>query len=280
MEFLRVVEVFPPLFPSSRSGRGYLEVDAGLDQFVAEARANKGNADVMLVADVKDRKILKLSSLEATILLKLRGGTEAAPVIVLRDLDRPRYLSAVLTCLTLGLGHAMIAWGDDYPTGSGVLRGRDFTTLAESIREAVLLRKRARSATEFLAPVNVESLGAPRGLALAKGRVRAGAALLLAQPPTIDLEALGEHLRILRAAKLESRVLLNVFPFKGPEDLRRCEAYFGWRFPKRLHRRAEKGEGALREAEREVVNGLRDAGLPGVYLNTRGIEGIAGELLP
>jgi len=279
MGFLRVVELFPPLFPAPR-GRSYrIDVEASYARFVAEAQTIRRHADVLLVADVKSPGILKLSSFEAAVLLKQRSGVEAAPVIVLRDLNRPGYLSAVLSCLSLGFRHLMIAWGDDYPPDSGFSTARGFTSLAESIREAALLRKRTRAATTFFAPVNLASLATSRGVAMAKGRLRAGAEFLLAQPPTIDLEALGTHLSLLRGAKLESRVLLNVFPFKGPRDVRQCERYFGWRLPKRLHLRAGMGESALREADREVVKGLREAGLPGVYLNTRGTPAVAGQLL-
>jgi len=279
MGFLRVVELFPPLFPSSERGSERVGVGETLDRFFAEARSVRGLADVMLVADVKSPKFVEFSTLEAAALLKERLQVDAAPVIVTRDLSRRKFLSTVLTGLSLGLGHMMLAWGDDYPAESRSSNVRDYASLAESIREAALLKRRLRAHARFLAPVNVDTLTTPRGAALAKERLRAGAEYLLAQPPTTDLEVLERHAGVLRRTGLEAKVILNVFPFRDLKDVLECEKYFGWELPATLRRTAEKGGGALFEAEKGVVEGLRSRGLPGVYLNTRGIPGMAERLL-
>ena len=54
MPFLRVVEVLPPLFPSSRKKEDALHVDTKLQRFAEEIRAVRALADVFLVANVKD----------------------------------------------------------------------------------------------------------------------------------------------------------------------------------------------------------------------------------
>jgi len=278
MEFLRVVELFPPLFPSRRKV-DRIDFEEGVERFFQEAASLRGCSDVLLVADIKNPRVLKFSSLEAAALLKERLRAEAAPVLVVRDFNRPQLLSAALTAMSLGLSYVMLAWGDTYPAGSGATNVRDFKSLAEAVRETTLLRNRSSAATRLLAPVNVELLAAPRGVELAKGRLRAGAEFLLAQPPTTNLDVLDEHLGILRQAGLDGRVLLNVFPFKDLKDVKVCEVYFGWRLPKSLHRAARKGAQALFEAEKEVVMALRERGLPGVYLNARDTPGIVRRLL-
>jgi hypothetical protein len=73
--------------------------------------------------------------------------------------------------------------------------------------------------------------------------------------------------------------LLNVFPFRDLDDVRECEAYFGWSLPDGLHRTAAKGQRALFDAEKDVVASIRGRGLPGVYLNTRGTPRIAERFL-
>jgi len=279
MAFLRVVELLPPLFPLSKSRKVHIDVEEGIERFLVEARSLRQHADVVLVADVKDPRLLKLSTLEAAAILKERLRVNAAPVLVVRDSNRIHFLSAVMTGLALKFGYLMLAWGDSYSVGTGATNVRDFSSLAESIREAALLRRRTRAATKFFAPVDVEQLATSKGVALAKGRIGAGADYLLAQPPTTDIEDLEKHVRLLRGVGLEDRVLLNVFPFKDLNDVRRCEAYFGWRLPRRLHRAAKEGGSALFEAEREVTRRLREGGLPGLYLNARGIPGIAESLL-
>ena len=279
MGFLRVVEVFPPLFPSSRRKEDHIDFEHSLERFLDGVRTVRTHADVILIADVKNTKLLKFSALEAAALLKERLRVEVAPVLVARDSNRPRFLSSVLTGMSMELDYLMFAWGDVYPSAARATNVRDFRSLAEALREADLLRTRARAATRFFAPVNVEGLATPGEVARARGRLRAGADYLLAQPPTSDVEALDRHANLLLQAKLKDRVLLNVFPFRDLKDVMECETYFGWRLPESLHRTAERGGRALLEAEREVVVALRDRGFPGVYLNTRGTPAVAERLL-
>ncbi len=274
-----MVEVFPPLFPSSKRKGDRIDLEYRMERFLDDARSVRPYADVLLVADVKNTKLLKFSTLEVATLLKERLGVKVAPVLVARDFNRPQFLANILTGLSLELDYLMFAWGDAYPAAAGATNVRDFQSLAEVLRESTLLRKRARAATRFLAPINVERLSKPGEEARARERLRAGADYLLAQPPTTDTETLNRHAKLLREAELKDGVLLNVFPFRDLKDVRECETYFGWRLPDSLHSAAAKGERALFEAEREVVMALRDQGFPGVYLNTRGTPAIAERLL-
>ena len=112
------------------------------------------------------------------------------------------------------------------------------------------------------------------------GRLRAGADMLLAQPPTTDAEeTFDRHASTVRKAGLEGRVILSVFPFKGERDVRLYERKFGWALPKALHRAAARGEGHLLETGREVVRRLRSEKQPGVYAITRGDPAVAERLL-
>jgi len=279
MGFVRVVEIFPPLFPYSQRKGGRIDLGHSVERFIDQGRSVRKFADIVLVADVKNPKLVKLSTIEAAAMLRERARLDAAPVLVVRDFNRRQFLSAVLTALSLGLGHLMLAWGDDYPARSGATNVRDFASLAQSIREAELLRKRAAAPTKFLAPVNVELLSSRAEAARARGRLRAGAEYLLAQPPTTDLEVLERHLSLVRGANLQDSVLLNVFPFRDSTDVGECETYFGWSLPDSLHRIAEKGPRALLEAEKDVVRSIRNRGLPGIYLNTRGTPSLAERFL-
>jgi hypothetical protein len=278
MGFLRVVEIFPPLFPSG-SGEDRIHLDRGIKRFIEQAQDARRFADVLLIADIKNPKLVELSPLEAAAILKERARLEAAPVLVVRGLDRRRFLSSVLRGLSLELGYLMLAWGDDLPARGPSSNVRGFSSLAQAISQASLLRQRAKVPAKFLAPVNVELLASPGEVARARARLRAQAEYLLAQPPTTDPETLDRHAKLLREAGLEDRVLLNVFPFKDSEDARECEAYFGWRLPKSLHDTAQRGPRALFKAEREVVTAIRSLGFPGVYLNTRGTPTVAERLL-
>jgi hypothetical protein len=117
-------------------------------------------------------------------------------------------------------------------------------------------------------------------VALARQRLKAGTSYLLAQPPTTDSEDTFErHAVNLQKAGLKDRVLLSIFPLCDTGDVRETEKYFGWTFPKSLHRAAVKGESSLLKMQRDVVRRLREEGFPGVYLSTRGNLGIAEKLL-
>ena len=280
MPFLRVVEVLPPLFPSSRKKEDALHVDTRLQRFAEEIRAVRALADVFLVANVKDQAFLKLDPVHTATLLREVLGVDAAPVIVVRDQNRPRFLSSALTAISAELRWIMFAWGDEYPPSANAANVRDYDSLAKAIRDATLIRTRAHSLTRFFAPTDVEGLSTPEGLSLAKERIRAGADMLLAQPPTTDAEAtFDRHVSLVEKAGLKGRVLLNVFPFRGASDVRRYERMFGWKLPKELHAAAAKGESNLEERGREVVRRLRSEGHPGVYLTTRGNPAIARRLL-
>ncbi|MDE1858149.1 MAG: hypothetical protein KGI26_03670 [Thaumarchaeota archaeon] len=277
MAFLRVVEVLPPLFRmSSRDLRG---ADADVRRFTSDVRKFRRYADIVLVANVKDQKVLKLDTVHLASTLQEALGVASAPVIVVRDQNRPQFLTSVLTALLGGAGSVMVAWGDDYPGGTAS-NVRDFESLAGALAEAASLRRVARPDATLLAPVNVERLSEPRELALAEKRLAAGADLLLAQPPTTDAEVTFErHLALLEKAGLREKVLLNVFPFMGRSDVSRYERKFGWRLPARLHDAARGGRAPLLEAERAVVRRIRRERLPGVYLSTRGDISLARDVL-
>jgi 5,10-methylenetetrahydrofolate reductase len=280
MAFLRVVEVIPPSFPVSAANEARINTEERLELFVEEARSIRDLADIIMVANVKDPRLLKLSTLEAAVVLKDRLGVDAAPVIVVRDSNRLGFLSSVLTGISLELRTLMIAWGDSYPASARATNVRDFPSLADAIAQASLIRRKARSSVQFLAPVDVERLAQPSEVVLAKKRLKAGASYLLAQPPTVDAEDTFErHAANLRESGLKNRVLLSVFPFRDAKDVRESEGYFGWKLPKSLHRAAAEGEPSILKMQREVVRRIREEAFPGIYLSTRGRPGIARKLL-
>ncbi len=279
MAFLRVVEVFPPVFPSDRGARGPIPLEERMEMFVEEVRGIRQYADLVMVANIKDPGLVKLSTLEAALLLQDRLRVEAVPVVVVRDVNRLQFLSTVLTAMASGLSSIMLAWGDRYPRSARATNVHDFGSLAEAIRESSKLRARLRSPARFLAPVDLTRLRGSAGVALAQGRVRAGADLLLAQPPTTAVQALEAHASLLRSAGLADSTLLSVFPFRDSADVRTCEKKFGWRLPRSLHEAAQGGESSLLEVEREVIRGLRAGGYPGVYVSTRGTPAVAARLL-
>ncbi|MDG6990294.1 MAG: hypothetical protein JRM99_02600 [Nitrososphaerota archaeon] len=277
MAFLRVVEVLPPLFRVSAGDlRG---AKAAVGRLTSDVRKFRRYADIFLVANVKDPNVLKLDTVHLASTLHEALGVDSAPVIVVRDQNRPQFLASVLTALVGGAGPLMVAWGDDYPGGTAS-NVRDFESLAGAVAEASRLRRVARPDAMVLAPVNVERLSEPRELALAEKRLAAGADLLLAQPPTTDAGATFErHLALLDDAGLRGKVLLSVFPFMGRSDVSRYERMFGWRLPASLHAAAKGGRAPLLEAERAVVRRMRREHLPGVYLSTRGDVSLARDVL-
>ena len=274
-----MIEVFPPIFAAASEGRRDLRVESSVESFVADVRAIRGYADVILVASLKRPGLLKLPTIDASILLREKLGVDAAPVIVVRDQDRLRFLSTVVTGLSGGLKSMMIVWGDSdwrrrVPSQLG------FPGLSGALKEASQVRDRARSQCRFLAPVDLRRLFTSRGVSLAKERLDAGAGLLLAQPPTTDpAETFDSHANLIEKSGLEGKVLPNVFPFKDSQDVSECEKYFGWRLPKKLHEAAHEGESSLLGIEREVVRRLRSEHFPGVYVSTRGTPALARDIL-
>ena len=104
MAFLRVVEVFPPSFSIPAARGEPINLRERLVSFVEEVDAIRRVADIILVADVKDFRLLKVSSIEAAVLLQDRLDVTAAPVLVIRDLNRLRFLSTVLTGISMNSG--------------------------------------------------------------------------------------------------------------------------------------------------------------------------------
>ncbi|MDG6910005.1 MAG: hypothetical protein JRN08_06520 [Nitrososphaerota archaeon] len=280
MSFLRVLEVLPPLFPFTDKEDGALDIAAGTERFTDAVRSVRAFGDVFLVANVKDPALLKLDTVQTAAMLREVLGVDAAPVIVVRDQNRPRFLSSALGGISARFRWVMFAWGDDLPESAKASNVRDYASLAAAIRDASRIRSRSRSPTRFFAPVNIDALGSPEGVSLAVGRLRAGADMLLAQPPTTDAEeTFDRHIATVRKAGLEGRVILGVFPFRGVADVRLYERKFQWTLPKTLHRAAAKGEGHLLETVREVVRRMRSEKQPGVYAVTRGDPAVAEALL-
>jgi hypothetical protein len=277
--FLRIVEVFPPLFPESgepsRSSH-----EEKVDAFVEGVRGIRRYSDLVLVASVRKPGLVQLPPVEASVVLTRRLGVEAAPVLVVRDFARPQLLSSVITALSLGVKSFMLAWGDDLNKGSGSPRASHYSGLSQSIRDMRLHVRRAGFEVEILAPVDLSSIGTPGGATLARSRLRAGARLLLAQPPTTDAAATFDlHAGLLVRRRLRSVTILGVFPFRSAMDVADCERRFGWKLPLALHRLARAGTRGLIGEARTVVSRLRDEGFPGVYLSTRGDPSFAGRIL-
>ncbi len=280
MAFLRVVEVFPPLFQFHEGGDEPLGLEDKTKSFVEGVRRIRDFGDLFLVANIKKPELLKLSTVEAAYLLQDRLGVKAAPVIVARDMNRLQFLSTAVTAISFELDSAMIAWGDRYPVSAKVTNVRDFPSLSAALREVDSIRRQARSTIRLLAPVDVGRLSNPRGVASAKERLTAGADFLLAQPPTTDAEStLDHHSSLLERAGLKDRVLLSVFPFRNRRDVEECEREFGWKLPRRLHANVARGESTLLELERATIRRLRSEGFPGVYLATRGDPSVVESLL-
>ena len=280
MSFLRVLEVFPPLFPAHTDENGSIGLEDKTERFVEGVRSIRDLGDVFLVASLKDPRILKLSTTEAARLLQDRLRVETSPVIIVRDMSKTLFLSTVLTGISLGFGSMMLAWGDN-PSREGARTTKisDFSNLGQAIMEASSIRSRARAPTKFFAPVDLSRLGQKQGEALAKSRLSAGADYLLAQPPCLDSDTLDRQVLGLEKSGIKDRVILNVFPFKDSKDLDYCEKYFGWKFPKHFREVAEFGESALLNEAMKVVARIRQEGFPGLYVSTRGNPSIARTLL-
>jgi 5,10-methylenetetrahydrofolate reductase len=277
MGFVRVVEVLQPLY-SSQKGRP-IRLQTGIDELVASVKGVRRFCDVVLVGDNKSPGLLKLSSLESAVLLERGAGVKAAPVIVARDSNRAQVLSAVVTAYGVGLRNLMLAWGDRYPR-SGPKNVYDFEGLSALVSEAREIARRASIEVRLFAPVDLRSLGTPRGVRMAKSRLGAGADFLLAQPPTTDSgKELERHVRLIEAAGLKDSVLLGVFPFRSEDDVNRSEKFFGWSLPRSVHRLAESGREALEAEAGRVAAELRVRGCAGAYVSTRGDPGIAKRLL-
>ena len=280
MAFLRVVEVLPPLFPNPVGRDEAVSVAEALKRFTQEVRAIRRYADLVLVANVKREDVLKIDAAQAALLLRREHGIDAAPVVVIRDLNRSQFLSTMLTIVATGLKSAMVAWGDDYRPDAKSSNVRDFPDLSAAIREASEIASRVNPDFLILAPVDVEDLSTVGGAKRARKRLAAGADLLLAQPPTTDDgETFERHLGLLRKRGVDRRTLLSVFHFKGTEDVKHYEDLFGWKLPRRVHEASSAGEEALTKLERRVIERIRSEGLPGVCLSTRGSPLIARPLL-
>ena len=276
MAFLRVVEVLPPAFRGPKGAPLNVQTERG--RFVRGLRGSDRYADLFLLAKVKGPSAFREDPVRVAIALEEGLRAKSAPVVVVRGLGRLQFLSAISTALRAGVGSVMVAWGDDDPADVAS-RASDFRTLAEAIAEASRVRSAARSEAGVLAPVNVDHLSGRGGISRAKGRVGAGARLLLAQPPTADEATLERHLALLERAGLRGRVLLSVFPFKDSKDVARYERLFGWTLPPALHQAARGGSAALLEMNRAIVRRIREEGLPGVYISTRGEIGLARQIL-
>lgn len=266
------------MFPAA--GKDPIDLEQKVGKFVDEVRDIRSFCDLALVANVKNPAKIKLSTIVAASLLQSNLSINAAPSIVARDENRPQLASSVLTAIEMGLHGMLLVWGDRYPSKAHATNVRDYHGLAEFIREAAGLRRRAGNNARILAPVDLRLLRSESGVELTKSRLRAGAELLLAQPPTTDSGAtLDDHLSLLDTTGLKKRVMLNVFPFRDSDDVRHCEEYFGWRLPEALHSLAAKGGSSLLDEAREVHERIRAAGLPGVYISTRGRPAVAREIL-
>jgi 5,10-methylenetetrahydrofolate reductase len=277
---LRIIEVFPPSFSvdPGREPPGGLGPKVG--DFLARVRKVEGLADAFLVADIADPSRVRLSTVHTARLLHDELGVRSIPVITARDGNRQAVRTSILTSFASDLDEVMLVWGDRYAGKGDPANVYDFTGLANLIRDAGEMASRMGVKASFLAPVNLSTLGSAEGARLASGRVKAGAELLLAQPPTTDSRhAIGTHLRIINESGVGKLVLPNIFPFRDLDDISSCQARFGWKLPRRLKKLAAGGEASLLKEARRVAEYLMDERVAGMYVSTRGRPELARFIL-
>jgi 5,10-methylenetetrahydrofolate reductase len=262
--------------PVSKKGP-LLDLAASRASFVEGVRRISDRADYVLVADVKDPSLLKLSSVHAAVLLHEALGIRAVPVIVARDANRASVTTSIMTALSMGLNALFLVWGDRFSSPGDPKSVYDFRSLSDLIALARGLVGRAGISLTVFAPFSFDA--GKRGLALAKDRLAAGADLLLAQPPSGDRSTFRKHLEVLERERLADRVLLGVFPFLGVADVKECARKFSWSLPAGLLKIAEGGESGLASEAREVVRLARQNRLRGVHVSTRGVPERALALL-
>ncbi len=278
--FTTLIEVFPPNFSLETAREPLIGIKQKMRDMVARVRKIEDLADAILVADMKDPGRLQLASVYTSAVLKEELGTEVIPVVPMRDMNRKAVRTTFLTCLSLGLESVSLVWGDKYGEGEGSRNVYDFKTLAEALSEVRALAERSDVNATLLSPVDISTLDGNRGARIAEGRLKSGADVLLAQPPTSDVaRTLQTHVAKLSANHLEGKVLHNIFPFRSLEDVRSCRARFGWDLPAELDAIAAEGEPALLKEARAVAEAVRDRGLPGIYVSTRGKPELARYLL-
>jgi 5,10-methylenetetrahydrofolate reductase len=278
--FTTIIEVFPPNFSAQAAKEPLIGIRPKMRDMVARVKKIENLADAIMVADMKDTSRLELASVYTSAVLRDELGIEVIPVIPARDMNRKATRTMFLTALSLGLESVALVWGDRYADTDGSKNVYDFRSLSEVIAEMRTLADRADVSATILSPVDISSLRTPRGLRLARTRVESGADVLLAQPPTADLaQTLEEHLNTLEECKLTKRVMPNVFPFRDVDDVRACRARFGWKLPAGLDEIAMQGERRLLKEARGVVEALRERGVPGVYVSTRGKPELAKFIL-
>jgi 5,10-methylenetetrahydrofolate reductase len=276
MAFLRLAEVFPVIL---RPASGAVSLERAGERFVESVSRVSSYADSFMVADMKDPKVVKVSAVASAALLRERAGLDAFPVLVARDVNRPAMRSSVLTTLLLGISSMAMMWGDALPPSAGGKNVYDYDSLASAISDAKALMKRVGVRGRIYAPVNLARLHDGEERARARGRLTAGADLLLAQPPSSTLEVLREQRSAIDSSGLSGKVLPGVFPFKDAADLEWCRDFFGWEPPASLTRVAKGGGEALLAEARRVIGAIRDAGFPGVYVSTRGTPSLLQKML-
>jgi 5,10-methylenetetrahydrofolate reductase len=278
--FIRLIEVFPPNFSVDIAKEPLIGIKQKMRDMVTRVQKIEGLADAILVADMKDTTRLQLASIYTAAVLKQELGAEVIPVIPTRDMNKKAIRTMFLTCLSLGLESVSLVWGDRYAEGDGSKNVYDFRSLADAVAEARHLADRADVQATLLSPVDITALSGPRGVRLAKSRLKSGADCLLAQPPTADLSrTLERHVDLLKEHGLEKKVLHNIFPFRSRDDIDACRTRFGWDLPQELDRIALEGEPRLLREARGVVEALEAQNLAGVYVSTRGKPELARYIL-
>jgi len=279
-EFISIVEVFPPSFNLDPEREPNIGIREKTRDFLERVKSVHELADAILITDVKDTTRLKLSTVNSAALLKEELGIESIPVITARDSNKAAIRSTILTALSLGLDSIMLVWGDKFTGAEGPKNVYDYESLSQMISDVQFLANRSGVDLTILAPVDLSLISTEKGQRMTEDRLRSGATFLLAQPPTTDAYAtLSRHVDVVSKSNSSSRIFLNVFPFRSKPDVDACRIRFGWDLPKNLDESAQQGEAQLLREARRVSEGVRKAGLRGVYVSTRGRPELARFIL-
>jgi 5,10-methylenetetrahydrofolate reductase len=237
--FVRIVEVFPPGFPSPegnhRPAQKY-DLVMRFEQLAESIARIESIADAFSIPELKEGSRIHLNSVGIASELKKKTGNDVIPTLTLRDSNVQNLLGTISFAMFAGLENILVVRGDPFVdenakrSSKNVYELGKVSTFVRAIR-AIESSISLEHSVCLLSPINLLRSEDPKYVSTIKERERSGVDVFLAEQMFEDIDTYLGRLRAVRKAGISKPIVHSIFPLKSYADALFCEEKFGWKIP-------------------------------------------------
>jgi 5,10-methylenetetrahydrofolate reductase len=233
-QFIRIIEIFPPVLPSPEEVTKIQKFDLNLrfERILQGVLRTEPLADAFSLPELRDGNRVHLNSVGVATEIKRRTGIAIIPTITLRDSNRHNLLGTISFALFAGIENLLIVRGDPYADRDtkepkNVYDVSKVSSLISTVRK-MESQVSGGSALCILSPINLAKSEDETYLKTVKEREYSGVDIFLAEQMFDDIDSYMSRIERVRKFGISKPIVHSIFPIKDYEDGVNLVKKFGW----------------------------------------------------